>query len=237
MQSGSSPPSGQLPLGIALTSAYTFDNFFSSRKEEAVHALRRFAIHDDEFSLFLWGPTGVGKTHLLQASCYAAAQDGAAVAYVPLSEINAYGPALLDGLDTLNLVALDDVGSVTGQVEWETALFDMYNSMRDQGRKLLIAGNASPRELPLKLPDLRSRFGWGPVYHLPPLDDAGRLEVLQLQARQRGLELPPDAAQFLLRRCPRDMAQLCALIERLDQASLAAQRRLTIPFVKSVIGG
>lgn len=225
----------QLPLGIALRPGYTFNNFYDLGREEAVKALRCFADGDDEPYLYVWGAPGVGKTHLLQASCHLAAQRGASVAYLPLAELEAYGPSLLDGLEALELVALDDVEAVAGRPQWEAALFDLYNRMRDRGMRLVAAARTSPRELPLTLQDLRSRLSWGPIYHLRPLDDAGRMGVLQLQARQRGLEMPPEVAQFLLRRCPRDLSALCSLLERLDHASLAAQRRLTVPFVRSVI--
>ncbi|HKJ77017.1 MAG TPA: DnaA/Hda family protein, partial [Gammaproteobacteria bacterium] len=82
------------------------------------------------------------------------------------------------------------------------------------------------------LPDLVSRLGWGLIFHVRPLSDEQMIDALQLRARQRGLDLPADVARYLLRHYRRDMTSLASLLERLDHASLVAQRRLTIPFVK-----
>jgi DnaA family protein len=100
----------------------------------------------------------------------------------------------------------------------------------------LSAAHAAPEQLGVCLPDLRSRLGWGGVYALQPVDDAARMQILRVRAHERGLELPEDTAQFLLRRCPRDLPALMALLERLDAAALTAQRRLTVPFVREVLG-
>ena len=72
---------------------------------------------------------------------------------------------------------------------------------------------------------------------LQTLDDAEQIAALQLRATQRGVELPDEVAQFLARRLPRDMTSLCAFLDELDEASLSAQRRLTIPFVRAVLEG
>ncbi len=99
----------------------------------------------------------------------------------------------------------------------------------------MVSARCAPAALNLGLPDLVSRLGWGPVFQLQPLDDEGKRAALQLRARQRGMELPDEVAVYLLRRSPRDMDSLFELLQRLDVASLAAQRRLTIPFVRALI--
>ena len=86
------------------------------------------------------------------------------------------------------------------------------------------------------MPDLRSRLGWGLIYQLKVLDDQQRLQALQLRARQRGCEMPYETGRYLMRRLPRNMAALFDLLDQLDEASLVAQRKLTVPFVKSVLG-
>jgi len=100
---------------------------------------------------------------------------------------------------------------------------------------LLVATRAAPSALPFDLPDLVSRLGAGLVYQLRPADEEYSLQALQLRAGQRGFELPDDTARYLLKRMPRDLPALMSLLERLDSASLVAQRRLTVPFVKSVL--
>ena len=86
------------------------------------------------------------------------------------------------------------------------------------------------------LADIRSRFGAAEIFQLKPLDEEGEREALRLRATARGLDLPDDTARYLLRRFPRDMSTLGRLLDEIDLASLSAQRRLTIPFVKSILG-
>ena len=142
---------------------------------------------------------------------------------------------MLEGLERADLVCLDDVDALAGAQEWEQAVFALYNGLREHGGRLLAAGPVPPAALPLELEDLRTRLAWGLVYQLQPLDDEDKLRGLQQRARERGLELPDAVARYLLQRCRRDMASLLHCLDELDRASLAAQRRLTIPFVKEVM--
>lgn len=221
----------QLTLRIGLREGATFANFVAGANAAAVAALMR----GDEPFIYVWGPAGSGKSHLLQAACHGTAAGGATVAYLPLADLGDAGVAVLEGLEQVSLVCLDDLQAVAGDGAWEEALFHLYNRLRESGTRLLVSAEAGPLHCGVMLADLRSRLGWGPVYQLQPLDDAGKLEVLRRHARGRGMELPEEVALYLLRHCPRDMHALCALLERLDQASLAAQRRLTIPFVRALI--
>lgn len=220
----------QLPLGLSLKDSATFAGFHPGGNGVLLEALAA-----DESPLYLWGPTGSGKTHLLQAVCHAAAGRGEAPAYLPLAQQATLAPQMLEGLERQAVVAVDDVQCIAGLPDWEEALFHLFNRLREERHRLVVAANCAPAGLGLQLPDLGSRLGWGPVFQLQPLDDAGKRAALQLRARQRGMELPDEVAGYLLRRSPRDMASLFALLQRLDQASLAAQRRLTIPFVRELI--
>lgn len=190
--------------------------------------------------IYLWGSTGTGKTHLLQAACHQAvlldSSRAAAVVYLPLTQAlqtDPLDPAMLEGLEHLALICIDDIQAIAGQPQWETALFHLYNRIRAHGARCIIAGNSGPHGVGLHLPDLVSRLCWGQVLHLNVLDDEAVIGALQLRARHRGLELPEEAARFLWRHYPRDMTSLFALLERLDRDALAAQRKLTIPFVKT----
>ncbi len=222
---------GQLPLKLGLRDSATFDNFLVEGNELAVRALREGA----NDSLYLWGPSGCGKSHLLQAVCHAANREQGGAVYLPLGDIPGVQPALFEGLETRAVVAIDDLAVVAGEAALEQALFHLYNRIRECGGRLLLAAPASPAALGIGLPDLVTRLGWGLVFRLQTLSDRGRRQALQLRARRRGFELPDEVADYLLRRQARDMNSLFALLERLDHASLAAQRRLTIPFVRSLL--
>ncbi len=185
---------------------------------------------------YLWGNKGSGKSHLLKGVCqYYLAQQRPAL-YVPLNKAQYFSPAVLENLEQQALVCLDDLQAVIGNAEWEVAIFDLINRVRETGRTLLImSADQSPANLPVQLPDLASRLTWGEVYQLAPLNDKQKIEVLQKAAYQRGIELPDETANFLFKRLERDMKTLFNALEKLDQASLQAQRKLTIPFVKEIL--
>ncbi len=229
------PVFAQLPLGVRLREAATFANFYPGGNGDIVRLLQEAAVAEGERFIYLWGGHGTGKTHLLQALCHLAAGRGQALAFLPLREAAALSPDILEGLEQLPLVIVDDVDAVAGVAAWETALFHLHNRIREQGGRLIMTGLHSPAALGIALADLRSRVAGGLALHLQALSDEDKAAALRLQARQRGMEIPEEVAAYLLRRCPRDMTALFALLEVLDEASLAAQRRLTIPFVKEVL--
>jgi DnaA family protein len=221
----------QLPLGIGLKDGATFENFYPAGNELVLQALQQ----GDDAMLYLWGAGGSGKSHLLQALCHATAAIGHSPVYLPLQELVSLSPALLEGLEQQALIAVDDIQVVAGLSQWEEGLFHLYNRVRDSGHRLVVSATSAPAGLALALPDLASRLGWGPVFQLSALTDMDKRLALQLRAHRRGLEMGDEVAGYLLRRCPRDMDSLFNLLNRLDQASLVAQRRLTIPFVRQLL--
>jgi DnaA family protein len=231
------PP--QLPLGIQLRDSATLDNYFPGANAELVDRLRQLVVQpgDRQPAYFLWGGDGVGKTHLLQAACHLAAQARKTAVFLPLRQLRDSGPGLLEGFIALDLVCIDDVDAIGGDRGWEAALVALYDGVRANGGHLLTSARNAPAELNLTVADLRSRLAWGPVYAVRPLDDTHKLSLLQQRARARGLDMPDEVARFLLARAPREVAALLALLDRLDHASLAAQRRLTVPFVRDVLAG
>lgn len=226
----------QLPLGVQLRLSSRFDTYHQAGNEAVVAALGRLAREPGRPALWLAGAPGCGKTHLLQAACAQAGDAGAAVAYLPLSECATQGAGILSGLGALDLVLLDDFEQVVGEEAWETALFELYNELQDLGGRLVVAAQLSPAAQPIRLPDLASRLRSSLVHVVRPLVEAGQRAALLRRAEQRGLELPQETLAWLLKRAPRDFAALCRVLDDLDLASLAAQRRLTIPFVRSVLG-
>jgi DnaA family protein len=225
----------QLPLGLALRDGARFDSFFPGPNREALDSVQLAASGQGESLVFLTGPAGTGKSHLLQAACHHAADSQRAATYLPLRQLIDLAPGVLEGLEQLDLVCLDDVHLLAGDTAWEHALFDLFNRLREAGGTLLVAGEQRPDLTGFALPDLASRLGWGLTYRLRPLADADMLAALTCRAAGRGLALPEETASYLLKRVPRDPAAVFDLLDRLDQASMVEQRRLTIPFVKAVL--
>jgi DnaA-homolog protein len=186
--------------------------------------------------IWLWGGASVGKSHLLQAACAAAHAAGRRTMYVPLGADD-LAPQVLAGLESLDLVALDDVHAVAGARPWDLALFALLESARTGATSLLMAARATPQACAFSLPDLTSRASAAAIYRLATLDDAERMMALKGHARHRGLDLEESAARYLVRHAKQDMAELCRCLDVLDQQSLAAQRRLTVPFIREVLNG
>lgn len=230
----------QLSLGISHIDDATFDNFYlaaTSPNAIAVAAVRQQFSPLGENFIYLWGGSGSGLTHLLQAACHQAQEQGHRIQYLPLGTLLGFEPQhLLEGLDSQDLVCLDDLQLVTGKADWELAIFHLFNRLRDSGKQLLLAANLGPHQLAIELPDLRSRLNSGISFGLQQLNDQEKCAALQERALRRGLELTLEVARFILTRASRDMNKLFYSLSKLDDASLAEQRKLTIPFVKQVLG-
>lgn len=218
----------QLPLGIRLDDSATLANFIAEENAALLTVLQT----DTEPMVYVWGSSGCGKSHLLQAVCHASVRAGKRVMYLPLGAEEQLTPAILEGIEDTAVVCIDDLHMIAGDKLWEDALFHFYNRLRERGGHLRVTANVSPTALPIQLADLASRLQWGVTFQLLALGDNAKRQALQLRAHQRGFELPDEVANFLMKRFPRDMHTLFDLLNRLDMASLQAQRRLTIPFVK-----
>jgi DnaA family protein len=227
----------QLPLGLTLRESARFASYFPGQNEEAVNSLRASAAGLGDALVYLAGARGLGKTHLLQAACQEAADAARTTVYLPLQELSRLSPAVFEGLEGMDLVCLDDVDAIAARSDWEHGLFDLFNRLRECGGTLLVTAAMRPDHSGIQLADLVSRLSWGVIYVLRPPDEETLFAAVTHRARARGLDLPEDTARFLLRRFPRDLASLCNLLDRLDQASLVARRRLTIPFVKAALAG
>jgi DnaA-homolog protein len=229
--------SRQLALRVQLRDSSVFASYYAAGNQPLVDALLALPVRGPPACIFIHGGASLGKTHLLQALCAHNSARGEPCAYVPLRELAAMGPEVLQGHGQLACVCLDDVEAIAGTPEWERALFVLHQQLDEQQGHLVLASTHAPLACGIRLRDLASRLVGGLVLTLRGLDDDGRVAALQLRARLRGCELPAETAQYLLRRLPRDMAALCDFLDRLDGASLAAQRRLTIPFVREVLAG
>lgn len=228
-------PLGQLPLALRLDGAARFETFVSERNAAAVAHVQAVARGERPDTLWLWGGPGQGKSHLLQAACRIAGASGRRAMYLPLTEAYRAGADSLTGLDDVDLLALDQVDTAAGLGDWEQRLFSVLDGCLVRGAGLLLGARRSPAACRFVLPDLASRAAGAIVYRLQALSEDGRLEALMVQARCRGLELDRAAAAYLLTRVERDMGEICRWLDRLDRAALAAQRRVTIPFIRSTL--
>ena len=224
----------QLPLALRWPPDQRLDNHVGDPL--AREQVRRLAAGEDVAPLLLVGPAGSGKSHLLLGACALAESAGRRVRYLPLAALAGNLADAAAGCAG-DLVCIDGLDAIAGLAPDEIALFHLHNRLRDAGGALLYAARATPAELQLALPDLASRLGQCTRVQLVALDDAGRREALVQRAARRGLELDDAVLDYLFRRTGRDFATLGALLDRLDRESLAAQRRITVPFLRALLGG
>lgn len=211
----------QLLLDIAPTTQPTLDNFVAGRNLELLSALRHALAGGSERCFYVWGATGSGKSHLLQACARAASDAQHSASYAQGSV-----PQLAE------MVAVDDVECLdeTAQI----GLFDLYNRMRDSGGMLLVSGKQAPLHLKLR-DDLRTRLGWGLVYQVHELNDEEKAEALTRHAEAKGFALSAEVTQYLLRHGSRDLPSLMAVLDALDEHSLRLHRAPSVPLLKEVL--
>jgi len=230
----------QLALSVQLPDDETFDSFKSMANQGVVAQLKAFieTSNNEEHhrgivaphGFYLFGLSGVGKSHLLHASSsYAATLNLLCLSF---SELTHLSVEVLDGLEHIDVICLDDIHIIAGDKQWQQAVFDLYNRLVEQNKKMIITGDQSVQQLAITLPDLVSRLSWGFVEQVKVLSDDEKSTALQYRAQQRGLLLSNEVVKFLLNRLSRDMGSLIESLDILDKASIIEQRKITIPFIK-----
>jgi DnaA family protein len=225
----------QLTLCVGLKDDATFANYYAGNNKLLVEELKKTACGQGERVIYFCGSGGEGRTHLLQACCHEANQHQLSSVYIPLENVADLSPDIFQGLEMLSLVCIDDLHKIAGNAVWEEAFFHAYNRIRDAGHCLIVTANEMPKSLGLGMPDIVSRLTWGMAFQLQLLTDDEKLQVLMMRASRRGMTLVEEVGRYILTHCPRHMTTLFAALDALDKASLAAQRKLTIPFVKEVL--
>ncbi|HIJ21703.1 MAG: DnaA regulatory inactivator Hda [Gammaproteobacteria bacterium] len=215
----------------------SFENFVGFLDHPVVTQLQKIATGTAPHLFYLWGVEGVGKSHLVHATCNLCDQQGGEAVLFPLDQLveTATGAeSLLSSVEEKELVVLENLNHAVGRAVWEEMLFHLLNQLRDAGTHLIITARLPLSELGIQLADLRSRLSEGVVGHLQPLDDMQKWQVVQQRAQQRGMEMGDEVVNFLMQRTARDFHTLFALLDRLDRETLIAQRKITIPFVKQL---
>jgi len=220
----------QLPLNIRLDQEVNFASYLIGKNHFLIDFLTHLKLDASEL-VFLWGEQGCGKSHLLQALGNRFSE----VAFLPLQEPG-LAPAMVDGMEQFPVVCIDDIQVIVGHKDWEEAIFHLYNRVKDRHGLLIITAELPPAELDIQLADLKSRLTAMTVFKVQPLSDNDKQVLLQQKAAAKGLALGSEVAQFMLSRSSRDLNHLMKALDELDTASLISQRKITVPFVKDVLG-
>lgn len=232
MSVNSSP---QIPFQFGDFQKNDLVSYIAGENENLIKLVQQIASKESNYVLYLWGEAGTGKTHLLQAACKQAAESDLHVAYIPLKQIEELSAEMLHDLGELDLVCIDDVESIIEQLEWQQGLTWLYNELKDNKHSLIISGNKSPANSGLELDDLKSRLSSDQVIQIRPPSDELKIEVLKQKANERSFELSDEVIEFLIRRVDRNLTSLIEVLDNIDHASLAAKRKITVPFVKDLI--
>ena len=221
----------QIPLDVSLSEYMTFETFYLGPNKSVVDSLR------DEKNQLIWlaGLEGFGKTHLLHAFLNSHEHENKKVLYLPMSESQDFTPDILDNLAQYDLVAIDDIENIIGDMTWEEQLLKFYEDSYSTRNKILITANDTPKGLNFLLPDLLSRFNLALIERLRPMNEDEMIKAILIHSKARGFDLPEDSAKYLINRVPRDVSVLIDMIKLLDYESLSMQRKLTIPFIKTVL--
>lgn len=228
----------QLALPVTLPDDEVFASFYRGENRQPVAHLNQVIDskrHAFSFT-FLCGINQTGKSHLLYASCVKAQELALSSMLLPMEQLIHMKPEMLDGVDAFDLICVDNFELIAGNEQWEKAFFYLFNLLDAAGKTLIVAANGLPDTLNIQLPDLLSRLNWGVTFQLKYLNDEDKGKALQMRAKLRGLELSADAARYMVSRLTRDISSLIHALDELDKASIAAQRKLTIPFIKATLG-
>jgi DnaA-homolog protein len=225
----------QLPVKFEFRANQSFDDFYPGSNMEIIGQLKKTLTGTGEQLIFLWGDPSHGKSHLLHACCSEAFNLAISSFYLDLSDSAAANPGLFAGLESFEVVCLDNIDAIAGREDWEKAFFNFFNQHRDCKHRLILSSTSAPNAITFKLPDLLTRVNWGLALKIQPLNDDDKIAALRHKAQQMGFDIAPQAAQFLLTRYDRNLPALWLMLDKLDSASLAAKRKLTIPFLKQIL--
>lgn len=223
----------QLPLRLVRPPRAGLDDFLPANAP-ALAVLRGW-LKAPTSHLLLRGPAGCGKTHLLHAALDEAQSKGREGAFLPLAALGTSAADMVAAQPVAKLVVVDDLDEARVDAALQHALFALHNRVGDAGGRLLYACRGQPAEWSDLLPDLRSRLGQATQALLGPLDEAQRRQWFLQRAGALGMQLEEPALEYLFRRVGRDLPGLQRLLERIDRDSLAAQRKLTVPFLRDLL--
>ena len=226
--------SKQLPLQFEFQSNQSFNTFYPGSNEEVINHLRHIFINNEQL-IFIWGEQGTGKTHLLQAVCQESNQQSKSSFYFAFDDNSLPNPEMLNGLESFDIVCFDNIDRIAENSEWEHAFFNFFNSHRDANNKLVLSAHCPPKFLPIELPDLKTRMSWGLTLKLTELTDEQQLNALIYKANDLGFEIPVNVGRFLVSHYARDLPSIWLLLDKINHETLAAKRKLTIPFLKQIM--
>lgn len=225
----------QFPLQFEFQANQGFNTFFPASNQEIIVELKELITGANERQIFLYGDEAQGKSHLLQACCQFAHKKGMNPFYYPFNKKSLPTLSMFEGLEDVKLVCFDDVSEITGDLDWEQTFLNFLNQHLENNNRLILASRSHPQDIEVKLVDLKNRLNAGLTLKLKPLEEAEIIAALIHKASYMGITISHKVGHFLVTHYASDMPSMWVLLGQLDKATLSAQRKLTIPFLKQLL--
>lgn len=224
----------QIPIKFEFQANQSFSTFYVGNNAEIINHLQQIS-NNREQQIFLWGEKGSGKTHLLQAICQNASNLNKAALYFLLDANAQPDVSFFEDLEYLDIACFDNIEQIAGNIAWEKAFFNFYNSYRDSNKKLVLSASCPPKYLAMQIPDLKTRMSWGLTLKLKSLTAEQQIKALIFKANDLGFEIPVNVGLFLLTHYSSDLPSIWSLLDKIEYTSLATKRKITIPFLKQIM--
>ena len=218
----------QLGLPISLDSKMLLDNFLGNK--QLLDFIAQLYVDKSSAEIYVYGSTGLGKTHLLQGAALRALSDQQSAMYIDCD--NSLPEHVLESIEQLNWISIDNIDAINDNQQ--DLFFDLYNRAKQAKVSMIISGSDLPSELGV-MKDLKTRLGLATIFRLQPLDDELTMLVLNNQMIDRNLSIDSKVYEYLFKYYSRDVKVLLKAIDDLDKASLQVKQSITIPFVKKTL--
>ena len=218
----------QLGLPISLDSKMLLDNFLGNK--HLLDFIAKLYVDKTSAEIYVYGASGLGKTHLLQGATLRALSDQQSAMYIDCH--NSLPGHVLESIEQLNWISIDNIDAINANQQ--DLFFDLYNRAKQATVSMLISGTDLPSELGV-MKDLKTRLGLATIFQLQPLNDKLTMSVLNNQMIDRNLSIDSKVYEYLFKYYSRDVKVLLKAIDDLDKASLQAKQSITIPFIKKTL--
>lgn len=226
----------QIALPLSFDRQYSFDNFLAPQDGFIAENLKSLIETGSESIIGLWGGVDSGKTHLLNACALFARNHSSDFHLYDAVQLVDCDSSHFDEFDSQNIIlAIDNLDAICGKRDWEEVFYRLINACRDKTMRLIFSLSQKPGDLSCELADLQSRLSWGLLLELPKPGEAEIENIVKLRARLLGIQLSSEVTRYLLTHYSRQLSRQIEILRMLDNASLSAQKKITIPLVKQVL--
>jgi DnaA family protein len=225
----------QFPLQFEFQANQGFNTFFPASNQPLVAQLHKLINGTGDRQIFLYGKTSLGKSHLLQACCQQAHQKGINPFYYPFDKKRLPKLSMFDNLENVKLVCFDNIDDIVGHLDWEQSFLNFLNQHLEHNNRLILAARLHPKAMNIKLVDLHNNLNSGLILNLKSLEQDEIIAALIHKASYMGITISSKVGHFLVTHYASDLSSMWVLLEQLDKATLSAQRKLTIPFLKQIL--